>query len=521
MKRSWKNVFAGALAAVMALGAIPSAAFAAAEPVYQEGVTVQADKNSPTGYTATFVYKDASAQSVQLAGDQFYFYTEREGQSVKHTPYEWTKEMFPAQLGQYTEDMKQAGDGVWTLTMPLPSGSFTYKYIVDGEGKTDPANKPLVNTENGREANHSVVYMPFDAEKQVDDRSVQLPRSAQNGKVVFDTYLDGSTARPLAVYLPYGYDKDREEPYKVIYLSHGGGGHELDWMNDGCVPNIMDNLVAEGKTEPAIVVTMNNQDYDWDFADIIRNVMDNILPFVEENYNASSSPSDRAFAGLSMGGMTTAALYYAHPTAFDYFGIWSAGNTKDINFDELKNLDYPTLMIGYGLYDMAYKNDIGGISVVELLEKLDELGIAYGEYPVLGAHDWAAWPQLFTIFAEDILWNREAPVSKDALSALIEKAEKLDRSLYTKASVSALDTALEAAKDVLDDDQASQKQVDAAAGQLQKAIDCLVKLSASGSKPNPSTGADACSSGMLCIAAVILLGLGGWTVSRKHRKTSL
>lgn len=75
--------------------------------------------------------------------------------------------------------------------------------------------------------------------------------------------------RGLAVYLPYGYDADRAEPYKILYLSHGASGdqtgNELRWMNEGAVANIMDNLAAEDKIEPYVVVTMNNQDLGWDF----------------------------------------------------------------------------------------------------------------------------------------------------------------------------------------------------------------------------------------------------------------
>ena len=131
-------------------------------------------------------------------------------------------------------------------------------------------------------------------EKQSDsiDFSYMAPREdGQSGEVSYVNYTDyQDTQRPLGVYLPYGYDADREEPYKVLYLSHGGGGNETDWFAGGSVDYIFDNLIAEGTVEPTILITMDNGSYEWDFDVIIDNLTNNIIPYVEENYNVSTEP---------------------------------------------------------------------------------------------------------------------------------------------------------------------------------------------------------------------------------------
>ena len=95
-------------------------------------------------------------------------------------------------------------------------------------------------------------------------------------------------------------------------------------MTIGAVPNIMDNLIADKEVAEAIVVTMDNTYFSWNYDDIKKNLMDNIIPYIEANYSVSTEAEDRAFCGLSMGGLTTTSIYATLSDQFGYLGIWSA-----------------------------------------------------------------------------------------------------------------------------------------------------------------------------------------------------
>lgn len=384
--------------------------------VEKEGVTVKRDHHSPTGYTATFVYKNATAHSVQFHG-QFQFAkpnVDYPNENVTtYTPEQWTKEMFSLNLGTpYVKEMtKVEGTDFWTISMPLPSGGYPYSYIVDGETIADPSNMPIMNP-NGGQQNLSMAYIPFDSKKQSFDYSYVLPKEgAKTGSVSFEKYSTNgllTTDQPLGIYLPFGYDPKRNKPYKVIYLSHGGGGNESDWFNTGSAANILDNLIAQKKTEPVIVVTMNNSVFGWDMAKITKNLMENIIPYMESNYNVSTHSYDRAFAGLSMGALTTTNIYYSNPTDFGYFGILSGADARvDLSQYNLEDLRKPQLFVAAAWYDMAY-HDVGfnsDINTLKFMSVLDDNNIPYKFENVNGAHDWFTWPQLLNKFLTDVIWK--------------------------------------------------------------------------------------------------------------------
>lgn len=411
-----KVFLAASSAMAMVLGIHASAEEADLTP----GVTVSADEESATGYTATFVYEDADAQSVNLVGGMAFFYDDGsvgKNPEISYTPYEWKADMIPSGDGGFTTEMtKIDGTDYWTVEVPLPSGKYLYAYNVDGAEKniSDPENVPLTaDVENGNAFDRSVFYVPYDVQKQAGykDWSFLMERADEKkGSVSFVNYedLDG-TQRPLGIYLPYGYDENGED-YNVLYLSHGGGGNETDWFYGGSADHIFDNLIADGKVEPTIVVTMNNSVYEWNYDRIITNLMDHIIPYMEENYNVSPDASGRAFAGLSMGGMTTSHVYYNCADQFDYFGIFSGSEaTIDTSVLDLETLKQPFVMIGAGKFDMAYVNDSyqqeGDRTSLGLKENMTEAGISYRFHEVDGSHDWFVWPQLLNIFAENYLWK--------------------------------------------------------------------------------------------------------------------
>ena len=403
-----KKVLYIALCLALALSAM-GGAFAEGAAL-APGVTVVADENSPTGYTATFVYENADAQSVGLTGT-FLFCKPGENYGAlpenTYSAFEWEPGMFRASMSDFatTEAMaKVEGTDYWTISLPLPSGHYLYNYNVDGaEGNIpDPANPPMASTaESGNASKLSTLDVPYDA-RQGDsvDFSFMMPRTdGQSGQIVYADYTDvNGDLAPLAIYLPYGYDAGREEGYKTLYLSHGGGGNEMEWFASGNTNYVFDTLIAEGKVEPTIIVTMCNTTYGWDFDVINENVIGHIIPFMEGNYNVGTEPSDRAFAGLSMGGMTTNNMYAAYADQFGYFGFFSGSDSSiTLNAEDVGKLSSPVLMAGNGCYDFFNED--------ALLVQLKALGIPCDEYIVAGGHDWTVWQVLVRIFATDYLWK--------------------------------------------------------------------------------------------------------------------
>ena len=396
----------------------------AEEVTYTPGVTVAEDAESPTGYTVTFVYEDAEATQIQLRGAFTFFYDDPEvrGETPEaiYEPAQWENGMFEAGDESLTIDMEKIeGTDYWVTSMPLPAGHYQYVFLKDGDADTkleDPTNPMEASgVTNGNHYDRSTFYVPYDAEKQSEsiDWWYLAPNEEAAGTLDFVNYTDvNGTEAPLVVYKPFGYDAEREEPYPVIYISHGGGGNEMDWVAGGSVDYLFDNLVAAGTVEPAVLVMMNNTAYEWNFDTIVANLKDCILPYVEENYHVSTEPAGRAFTGLSMGGMTTTNVLFKVPELFGYVGIMSGSDvgcdTSEVDWEAVKDTK---IMLGAGIYDFGLIFTLGEegsedkFSLTAFKPILDEQGVEYGWEEVYGSHDWNTWPQLMKIFAENYLWK--------------------------------------------------------------------------------------------------------------------
>jgi hypothetical protein len=208
------------------------------------------------------------------------------------------------------------------------------------------------------------VFVPYDAAKQnfapLEARQIELPRedSVKGTWSYVPIDIPNQTGRTLGVYLPPDYDPNRAEPYKTIYMQHGGGQDQSDWMNMGNVPVIMDNLLQDGTTEPAVVITANtnylgpvgNQAVQGDAYPNLRNV---VIPFVEANYNVSTDAIDRAFAGLSAGSIVANNLIRDDATLFGYWGPWSGGISVPAS---TPNIAAPYIQYGGGAWDFGLPN---------------------------------------------------------------------------------------------------------------------------------------------------------------------
>jgi enterochelin esterase-like enzyme len=156
------------------------------------------------------------------------------------------------------------------------------------------------------------------------------------------------------VYLPPTYDKNKKERFPVLYLQHGWGENETSWPVQGCAGLIMDNLIAEGKIKPFIVVCTygmtNNVQIGglggFTAQDFEKVLCDELVPYVDANFRTIAKKESRAMAGLSMGGMETHAITLARPEVFGHYGIMSGGIYTPDEIKDKKQVDYIFISCG-------------------------------------------------------------------------------------------------------------------------------------------------------------------------------
>lgn len=451
MKKNFKKITVR-YGAIMLLSIISASALLAegAEVPKDAGVNVEKSNESATGYRVTFRYYNNDVEKVEIKGG-FQFYHDRddhvycggmnleEGEAVEDyyvAPEDWQKGENLVHVGDegYIADMTyNEEEDVWEYSVDLPGGYYLYVYNLyadkndakNVEATSDPANPPICN-ELGANQTRSQFYVPYEAEKQdeADDWTWCTPADEETARGILEGFTykgaDGTDMNG-EIYLPAGYDPDREEPYKVLYLSHGGGD-EGDWFYQGHAGNIVDRLTALGECEPFVMVTMNNAVFpsggwwiEWDDQKYIDNIMNYLLPYVEENYNVSSEASCRAFAGLSSGAVVTGNLLIQETDAFKYYGLFSCSATyawpKLDDYSTFKNANI-YLSGGWADYCLNNKDNYGSdedVMVESFAEKLDESGLTYnngnGIEIVPGSHDWFNWPQVLRDYVSTTLWK--------------------------------------------------------------------------------------------------------------------
>ena len=413
----------------------------------KQGVTTVANEESITGFTTMFLYQDDKATNVQLVGG-FQFYVENdpkvyaEGftlaagdkmENYLYSPDQWQKDLKLRHINDagLTMDMEyDEASKAWTASLELPCASYLYTYNVSYDsGKTyemivDPNNVPSCNA-MGAHQTRSQFFVPYDASKQSeeDDWTWLFPVEDEKdrGRISHVTYQGADSSDHQAeIYLPAGYDEDRQQPYKVLYLTHGGGGEEGDWFYQGNAGNIVDRLAAEGKTEGFVIVCMNNAEFliegsrDWDYDAIFDNTVNYLMPYIESGYNVSTEAQDMAYAGLSSGAKTTGEIYYKAPEMFGYFGMFSGSAAWDWpELEDYSSMKKPNIYLAAGFADHLMMQDTyhtdGDKTLIGFKELLDKAGITYnggGEYvTVQGAHDWYTWPQILKDYVETTLWK--------------------------------------------------------------------------------------------------------------------
>ncbi len=218
--------------------------------------------------------------------------------------------------------------GVWEATSaPVPAGAYRYRFNVDGVGTVDPSNPA---TSESNEMVWSLVVVP--GAGFVDDRD-----NVAHGSVSEVYYYSTSLGRQrrMHIYTPPGYETSKKK-YPVFYLLHGSSDSDASWSTEGRANFILDNLIADGKAVPMIVVMpaghTSRRSYQRPSADgklprdeFAEDFVKDIMPYVEKNYRVRTDRAHTAIAGLSMGGGQTIDISLSHLNRFAYVGVWSAG----------------------------------------------------------------------------------------------------------------------------------------------------------------------------------------------------
>lgn len=192
---------------------------------------------------------------------------------------------------------EKADNGVWTITIPdVQAGAFRYHFVVDGVNVYDPI------APEAKETSAVAIIGQGDEFFRMKD----VPHGAIAQRYYYSKNL--KTTRRLHVWTPAGYEKSSES-LPVLYLIHGGGDTDNAWSGVGCAGNILDNLLAEGKMRPMIVVMPNGSidtpSLEEEVPLFEEDLVQSIIPFIEDNYRVVADKEHRAMAGLSMGGMET------------------------------------------------------------------------------------------------------------------------------------------------------------------------------------------------------------------------
>ena len=319
--------------------------------------------------------------------------------------------------------MTMVSNGVWMVTTdPLVPGFHYYSIVIDGVAVCDPASETFYGM--GRQA--SGIEVPS------KDEDFYLVKDVPHGEVRQRYYFSKTTGewRRVFVYTPPDYDSNRDARYPVLYLLHGGGEDERGWVVQGCVQHIMDNLIAEKKAKPMIVVMENGyarkpgtpdtpfrpgstnapRDFAAMFSALVEVYTNDLIPFIDSTYRTKPNREDRAIAGLSMGGMQSFIIGLNNLDKFAYIGGFSGagGGPTTSGFDVKKayggvmanpdefNKKVKVLFLSVGTAEgERFYN-----SIKRYRDALEEAGIKTVYYESPGtSHEWQTWRRSLREFA--------------------------------------------------------------------------------------------------------------------------
>ena len=301
-------------------------------------------------------------------------------------------------------DMKKDADGFWTCTTdPQTEGFHYYFLVVDGVKVADPCSETFY----GCSMMSSGVEIPYPAEKQSwYELKAEVPHG-QVARLRYQSKVTGSW-KNMYVYTPAEYETSGKS-YPVLYLQHGGGEDERGWSNQGLTDIILDNLIAEGKAKPMIVVMMDGNGQDF-----TSELLTDGIPFVESRYRTVKTADGRALAGLSMGGIQTLNASIMHPELFSYVGVFSSGwfknpqpfmanSSGEMYYAKLKERpEYYNKQFREFFLTMGGPEDIAYENCKAMRERFDQMGIKHSYYETPGGHTWPVWRESLYFFAQKL-----------------------------------------------------------------------------------------------------------------------
>ncbi len=305
--------------------------------------------------------------------------------------------------GAKPQPLSKNEQGVWTLTLgPLAPDLYTYTFTVDGTRLLDHANATLKTGINGLDA--SLLDVPGPAPRF--DAVQNVPHGAVHIRTYFSKTLNRD--RGLYVAVPPQYDSEPRRRFPVLYLRHGFGDTEANWSIDGRAGVIMENLIAAKRAAPAIIVmTYGYTDGTWaggsspeGIEALARELLDDVIPFVESHYRVAPGRDNRAIAGLSMGGGQAFTIGLKNQDRFGIVGEFSSGLLSGADFDIekvipgvlKKGVNLRLLYIGCGDGDPR----ISGHQ--DLSAFLNKTGVRHVYKSTPGAHEWKVWRVLLADF---------------------------------------------------------------------------------------------------------------------------
>jgi enterochelin esterase family protein len=330
-------------------------------------------------------------------------------------------------IGGVKYDLKKDEKGVWTgESAPQDEGFHYYQLNIDGASVPDPGSLYYY----GASRWGSGIEIP------AKDQDFYALKNVSHGQLREMQYYSNTTksVRRVYIYTPPGYDKDTKK-YPVLYLQHGMGENETGWGNQGRTGQVMDNLIAEGKSVPFIIVMENGSinfsgmprgprpagprpgagqpnaappapgngprmggpgggmNFAAEFEKILFN---DLIPFVESNFRVVGDQAHRAMAGLSMGGMQTHSIVEANPDKFAYVGMFSSGTFVPSEIKDIDSFKKNTKVVF-----MSFGGREGGSARIgaaaEEWTKVGVKGVSYVSPET--AHEWQSWRRSLHEFA--------------------------------------------------------------------------------------------------------------------------